>query len=59
MNTLCDQLEQKIYDKFYEMYPNGDARNKLWKAVLDTRKATNPEVDLNEVYNKIVNGDFE
>jgi len=38
-----EQLEAKIYDKFYDENPEGDARsNGLWKEVIDAKKADDP-----------------
>lgn len=48
MNTA--ELEGKIYDTFYDMNPEGDARsNGLWKAVIDAKRSDDPEGSLQEI----------
>lgn len=38
MEQKIKELEAKIYDTYYEINPDGDARFGLWKAVLNAKK---------------------
>ena len=40
------ELENKIYDAFYENNPQGDARYDLWPQVIKAKKGMNPEKEL-------------
>ena len=48
------ELEAKIYDTFYDLNPEGDARsNGLWKAVIDANKSSDVEGCLQEILEEV------
>jgi hypothetical protein len=48
------ELKSKIYAKYYELNPDGDARFGLWKAVLDAKTIK----DLQDLYEMVEQGYF-
>jgi hypothetical protein len=52
MTLTRKQLESKIYSKYYELNPDGDARFGLWRAVLNCKK----KIELIAVYKDVEKG---
>lgn len=52
------ELENKIYDTFYELNPDGDARFGLWPDVVDAKKSDNPQEALQALLSEVENGGY-
>jgi len=46
-------LEQKIYDRYYKLNPNGDARCELWPLVIKAKASPDPIVSLRDLFSNV------
>ena len=59
METLqqkLEELEAKIYDTYYEKNPKGDARNNLWRMVIQAKKGENTINALEKILKSVKKG---